>query len=199
MKGCLAFPPFLLETGEMKKICKYCKRRGQEFRPHDIVRDFCPDALFVAYPYALALLYGAEGECQKGRVHLRCPHPQGIVMEVRRVHCRPLWLRLLKRLFDWVVARVLYPVDWEDWHIRVRVLENRGACPANYVPGTTYWLNVRRTDELCPAAFHGIYPFVLADHGAGAEERSIPRRLHCPDHEGIIYNLQWLADPPISS
>lgn len=184
-------PDFTLETSVMKKVCKYHKRKGQEFAPNDVVRDFCPDAFYVAYPSCLALLYGAgRGEFDKGRVELSCPNPQGITFEVERVHCRALPLRLLKRAFEWVVKKVIFPLDWEDWHIRLTVRGSRGGCPMEFPEGKTYWFNIGRLDEFCPASFHGIYPVLLPHllgHGLAWQKQGGGATVHCPDHEGMVY------------
>lgn len=197
MKSCFRLPEFLLDTVVMKKICKYHKRRGQEYKPDDVVRDFCSDAFYVAYPYCLALLYGAnKNEFKEGRVHLCCPNPKGIAFEVRRVHCWPLYIRIGKTILGWMVGKILYPLDWEDWHIQIKVTRNQGKCPANFSVGKTYWFNIGRLDELCPASFHGIYPVLLPyllGYNLPWQKEGETANIHCPDDEGMIYNVRTIS------
>jgi uncharacterized repeat protein (TIGR04076 family) len=194
MNSCFRLPNFTLDTAAMGKVCKYHKRKGQEYKPNDIIRDFCSDAFYAAYPYCLALLYGADkNEFKNGRVCLSCPNPKGIIFEARRVHCRPFYTRIVKKILEWLIAKILYPPDWENWHIKLRVIKNHGGCPANFTAGKTYWFNIRRLDELCPASFHAIYPFflpyLLEYNSLWQKERS-SIEIHCPDHQGMIYNIK---------
>ena len=40
MKSCFEFPEFVLDTAVMGKICKYHKRKGQEYGSNDTIHDF---------------------------------------------------------------------------------------------------------------------------------------------------------------
>lgn len=195
MKSCIFQPGISIETLHMKKVCKYHKRAGQVFAERDIVRDFCPDAFYVAYPYCLALLYNADrNEFADGRLTLSCPHPEGIVMELRRIPCRPRLLQVAKKAFEWVLRRNSFLLDWEDWKIGIEVVDDKGGCPCHYRKGTVYWFNTRRVDELCPASFHAVYPHLMRI-ASGKKlswqgERGGPPLVHCPDHEGITYKIK---------
>jgi uncharacterized repeat protein (TIGR04076 family) len=188
MKSCFNLSEFIIDTIVMKKICKYHKRKGQEYGSNDVVRDFCADAFYVAYPYCLAFLYGAnKNEFGGDRIYLCCPHPKGIRFEIKRMYRWPFPVRIAKRFLDWVVGKVLYPLDWEDWRIGIKVVEDKGECPAKFSIGKTYWFNIRRLEELCPASFHNIYPFLLSYL---VKDNLTLKNIHCPDPQGIIYNVR---------
>ena len=61
-----------IKTAVMKKICKYHKKKGQEFHINEIVpRGMCFEAFSIAYPSALALLYNANAKtpgCNKWKI-----------------------------------------------------------------------------------------------------------------------------------
>jgi uncharacterized repeat protein (TIGR04076 family) len=193
MKSCFEFPEFVLDTAVMSKICKYHKRKGQEYSSNDTIRDFCSDAFYVAYPSCLALLYGAKkNEFKQRSISLSCPNPSGIIFEVRRVHCWSLPVRIAKKIFEWVMAKAIMRVDWEDWHIELKVKQVSSDCPAKFSVGDTYKFNIGKHDELCPASFHGIYPSLLQNlrgHLLGWQKEGESARINCPDHEGMVYEL----------
>lgn len=196
MESCFKLPEFVLDTIVMKKICKYHKRKGQEYRPNDIVRDFCADAFYVAYPYCLAFLYDADrNEFRNRQIRLCCPNPKGITFEVRRLPGLPFCIRIAWKSVEWLLAKISIRPDWEDfhWRIQIKVIENKGCCPAGFTIGKTYWFNMRRLDELCPASFYGIYPVLLPylfGYNLPWQKEREEADIHCPDHGGIIYNFR---------
>ncbi|MDP2939646.1 MAG: hypothetical protein Q8O13_06200 [Candidatus Omnitrophota bacterium] len=195
MKSCFKLPEFVLDTLVMKKICKYHKRKGQVYKSDDIVRDFCLDAFYVAYPYCLAFLYDADkNEFKNKKITLFCPNPKGITFEITRIPALPLFIRIVWKLFVYLLSKMSIRLDWADlhWCIKLKVTENKGSCPAGYVAGKTYWFNTRRLDELCPASFHGIYPFLLSyllGYSLPWQKQGEIVNIHCPDHEGIVYGV----------
>lgn len=183
MKGCFNLSNFKIVTKNMGKICKYHKRRGQEFYPNDLVRGFCSQAFFTAYPYCLALLYNAI--FKKDIIVLSCPNPEGIIFQVKRIPSRNLPLKMIKKAFTHIGAKLFYPIDWEDWNIKISVIQESSHCSAKLKNGYTYWFNINRLTELCPASFYTLYPFLVQGF---YKHKSLS--IHCPDHEGITYNLK---------
>ncbi len=190
--SCFDRDAYQLEMSRMGKICKYHKRLGQEFTHREVVKDFCEDAFFHAYPYCLALFYDAPFGKSKGEVRLNCPHPDGIQMEIQRVPIHSWWYRTCKRLFMRWISKVLVEPDWADWNVRVRVTNNSPACPLNYKKGDAYFMNIQDLKTLCPASFHGMYPMLLQVNQGLPIECQPPTgevSIHCPDHEGQEYKI----------
>lgn len=190
--SCFPRGAYAVELARMGKICKYHKRLGQAFTHREVVRDFCEDAFFHAYPYALALFYDGAF-AGRGTVRVNCPHPRGIRMEVARAPLHRWWWRPFRRLLIWLLTRTVGRPDWADWRVRLRVVEGPAGCPLRYPRGKTYHMNIQDLTELCPASFHGMYPMSL-QAGLGLPIECQPEggapRLHCPDHEGHEYVLR---------
>jgi len=174
---------------ELKKKCRYNKRVGQTYDADSIApKGLCLDAFHVAYPYCLALLYDAEFEksCHKaggdGSVVIQCPMG-GMKMEIRRLQSLPKSIKLIKSYVEWIFRKIDYPLAVVDYRIRLKVLEVRGECKQK--TGEEYWMNIRDTNKLCPAAFDAIYPFLCV-----SDKDEMLRHVHCPDHEGVLFKLE---------
>jgi len=170
-----------LTTKKFGKICKYHKRTGQKYTSSNIVKDFCFEAFYTAYPYCLALLYHAKFPNKK-QITLSCPQKQGLVFTVNREPCRNLAATLGLRLLKKISQKLSFPLDIEDYRLVMKVVENNSVCSKKYPVGKTYEFNIRRLDELCPASFYQLYPFLAS--GASNIE------LNCPDHQGMSYLIK---------
>lgn len=171
-------PQVSLITKKFGKICKYHKRAGQKYSANDIIKDFCFDAFYTAYPYCLAFLYNAKFP-HKNNITLSCPQQKGVVFTLERLRrWNPLVVLLLK-LLKKASKQFSYPLDIEDHQVKLTVIENNGSCPKAYQPGKSYEFNIRQLDQLCPASFYQLYPFIVSGL------KNI--KLHCPDHEGMVY------------
>lgn len=157
------------------KTCRYHKKPRQRYDVADICGGFCADAYHAAYPYCLRMLYtNAAAEMADS---VNCPRPEGIVMRI---------VRRRRRLFHarrWVKAmlsRILFPIDWADWNVEIRVAFS-GACPYLKI-GQTFRFNINDTKTLCPASFHSLFP-----------RMTVPGQVWCPDHEGIRYEMDRMS------
>jgi uncharacterized repeat protein (TIGR04076 family) len=89
-------------------------------------------------------------------------------------------------------ARIVFPVDVIDMDISISVKCAEGYCPAGHQAGQVYVFNICLPDELCPASFHAVFPYLcLLSHG-----KSLPWgesvdgcHVHCPDHRGFGYRI----------
>jgi uncharacterized repeat protein (TIGR04076 family) len=143
----------------MDKDCRYHKRLGQEYdfaalAPHGL----CRTLYYFAYPTCLAMLYGAR-YTQKD---VKCPFCETVV----RVEVDSLFPRYLRMPFGIVNTR-----------IKLTIIAAGEKYP--YKLGYVYHMNLRGTDELCPCAFHMMYP--LLDSNV--------KNLHCPDDVGMLYEV----------
>jgi len=174
-------PQINLITKKFGKICKYHKRAGQQYTSDDIVKDFCFEAFYTAYPYCLALLYNAKFPNKK-QITLSCPQEKGIDFTINRHRAWSLTTGLGLRLLKKLSQKLSYPLDIEDYQLTIKIIANHGTCPKKYPVGKTYQFNIRRLNELCPAAFYQLYPFFFS----GVKNV----KLHCPDHQGMSYLIK---------
>ena len=184
MTSCMRSRRIKVTAVELKKKCRYHKRENQVYSSDSIApKGLCFDAFHAAYPYCLALLYDADftGSCHKNagkdEVEIQCP--MGCMrMRVTRIHSLPKPVKFLKTAAEKIFKRLLFPPDVPDYRIRIMVEESSSECP--HKGGEEYYLNIRKTSELCPASFDALYPFL------GVTDM---RLVHCPDHEGILYEV----------
>jgi uncharacterized repeat protein (TIGR04076 family) len=190
---CHDFENILIITETMKKICKYHKRRWQEFGHNEIADTLCFDAYHVAYPYCLAMLYNAKLDgFGKNAMQIKCPRINGVVLEISRRRRWNIVILFSKRILEWLFKKIGFPLDIEDWRIKIKVTKNLGNCPKHKI-GDTYMFNIRRTNELCPASFYTLYPYILQlshGHPFPWENDVSDSHIHCPDHEGFIYDVK---------
>jgi len=171
---------FKILTEHLGKICKYHKRANQTFQTNDIVRDFCPYIFFVAYPYCLALLYNAKFAKNNDSIKLCCPQNSGIVFTISRKRCWSLPVGAFYKFLKWISQKISFPLDIEDYHIQLEIVDDKSTCPKKLTRGSTYQFNINKLDELCPASFYQLFPFLF-----GRKKL----RINCPDHEGMSYRI----------
>lgn len=177
---CSMFQRISIKTKKLGKLCKYHKRAAQIYDSENIIKNFCPHAFYTAYPHCLALLY--NGRFAKNKIYLHCPCNDGIVFEARHYPAWNIALSLIYKFLKWLTEKISFPLDIEDWHIKLTVVKNKGGCPQNYQVGQIYEFNIRRLEELCPASFYQLYPFFIS-----GDNKKV---LHCPDHQGMSYLIK---------
>jgi len=184
MKFCSNYTHDAVTAVELKKKCRYHKKGGQSFTLDAIApAGLCLDAFHIAYPYCLTLLYDGDFNaschrpCDANRVIIQCPRGK-MKMEVARIHLLPKTVKTLKTAAEKAFKKLFYPPDVIDYKIRIKIIEAADGCP--HKPGELYYMNIRDTNELCPASFDAVYPFL------GVKDIQL---VHCPDHEGILYEL----------
>lgn len=163
----------------------------------------CIAAYHNAYPFCLALLYGgrlSQGKHNGNKVYVRCPSPENyVVMEIFRT---PLSLRMkILRMIKQVV-NVIYPVGINRSRIMIKIVKRKGNCPLGHRAGDVFEfdlgnfqvtknliLKLGYPEEVCPAAFDNIYPFL----GAYLMKRKLPWTnkdfqsiVQCPDHKANV-------------
>jgi hypothetical protein len=99
-------------------------------------------------------------------------------MEVKRIQTLPKSIKALKTVAEKAFKKLVFPPDVIDYKIRIKIIEAADGCP--HKPGELYYMNIRNTNELCPASFDALYPFL------GVSDIQL---IHCADHEGILYQL----------
>ena len=89
----------------------------------------------------------------------------------------PAILVRIKEKCLWALRRIGIPIEYPHSKIIIKV-SAAANCPAGYKEAREFEFNIWRTDELCPAGFHAVFPFLAADG-------DYP--VHCPDPRGIVY------------
>ena len=79
------------------------------------------------------------------------------------------------------------PQDIIDKNVNIKVLEVNGKCPINIVKGDKFRFNIDDKQELCPASFNLLLPFILSKL-ANQNENMV---LQCPsDACRIRYKIE---------
>ena len=162
--------------------CQTCKY----FRSKDMVEVFdvtsmgpkglCPDLTHSAYPYALAMLYGAvfDFENEPDVVNAQCPAPHGNVhFQVRREKLPKV------EISKGVKKKVKI-------FIRITSIDDKAEnCCCNQKVGAEYEFNQGDLlEQMCPAALYNIYPTIKAVTGHGKERwtKNGKTFVQCPDN-----------------
>lgn len=170
----------IIKAESVKGKCKY-HRSGDIYTIYDLApKGMCLDAYYSAYPYCLALSEGAIFGWMKHRdpdaVFTQCS--QGvIIMEIKRY------------VFDAGKKKIII----------IRVVDQRGPCPnmsGGFRKKDEFLFNLGWGGEICPAAFHSIYPY-LGIRGCDdlrlAEKRFESGRrgllIECPDDKNRVIFL----------
>ena len=147
----------------IKNNCKYYRKMNETYdMNHMGPEDLCLDLYHSAYPYCLAILYGAKftwmddktcvcGQCPYGRVHFK----------VKRI-----------------------PIEEEKEGIKktcriiIEIISSNN-CYNNHIVGEEYEFNQGDLlDQMCPAAFYNIYPILKCT--------STDVNVECPDNNTKI-------------
>jgi len=154
----------ILTTHIGSSTCKYNRQGNEKFDLDGLgPKGLCLDLYHSAYPYCLAMLYGAvfSWEEDPEAVHAQCPAPGGnIHYEVRR-----------KRLPEIIeVNGIKKKMEvWINIIDRQKVEEGETAgCQCSHEYGESYEFNQGDyRGQMCPAAFNNIWPEIKALNSGG--------------------------------
>lgn len=168
------------------RLCRYYKKPGQAIPFENLVpRDFCLPAYYSAYPYALSLLYDGVDFEKLGREKsacLSCPNDKNHVrmqVRTRRNIFSPL-LNFLEKTLRWLGL----PKDVLDKSIKIETIGLTGNCSKNLRPGQLFNFNLYNSQELCPAVFYNLFPYLVMLNKKVFPYWTKDRRridIHCPD------------------
>ena len=192
-RGCIMSNGFKVKITEIKFPCRYHSTLTEIKRiaPNNM----CIDGFHAIYPYSLALLYDATftDEAKKDPVYINCPSTEGkVIFEVKRVLTDNNTIRLLKTFSANIFKMFFYPVDVIIYKIVYTVSQIKGKCPADYHIGDEFTFNISDRDELCPASFHSISPYLfLKNKGVffGWKKDDNSSCASCPDCQGAVYKF----------
>lgn len=171
----------LTVIGKDTHKCRY-HRKGQRYTSFQMAPGgLCIEAFHSIYPYALGLLYGVEAE----RFYVRCPKGSVIFLVERKpAKFIPMLKYRIKALID-----PFYPGDPRKYQVSIKVFQLEAKCLKGHKEGEEFEFNQDNKNELCPAAFDSIYPFIYAYKSS----KKIPKgcSLCCQDHlTNIVFNLE---------
>lgn len=192
-RGCIVSNGFKAKITEIKFPCRYHSKLTEIKRiaPNNM----CIDGFHAIYPYSLALLYDATftNDLKKDLVYINCPSTEGkVIFEVKRILTGNNTTRLLKTFSANIFEMFFYPVDFFSYKIVYTVSQIKGKCPAGYNIGDEFTFNISDRDELCPASFHSISPYLfLKNKGVffGWEGTDNSSQVSCPDCQGAVYKF----------
>lgn len=168
--------PYCTEAGSLevlscldKKKCGYCKSGKETYRKGSfVVKDFCVDAYYAAYPYFLALLYDARfGAGQSKNVIVNCPNAAsptliGVGFKYKKFN---FLLHLIERFF----RMLRMPKDVIDKTMVLEVKSDNPSCKLK--KGLRRKVKVPDIRELCPASFFSFYPLLYVSSRLSSENQ----------------------------
>ena len=160
--------------------CKYHKSPDKDEYDFQKMspKGLCPDLFYSIYSHCLALLYDAKVE---GGLSFSCPNPEADV----RVKIIPKHLPFspILNFIERLSRRFWRPLSLTDKRIFIEVSSSGDGCPRNHRKGQRFEFNIGFSDDLCPASFHSIYPFVFLKARNKLKDRVY---IGCPDAKNII-------------
>ncbi len=157
--------------------CRYHSIRSKKQKIDLIRKGMCPVGYMSLYPFLFAL------HCSRDRTKLKldvdrmvkqCPlGEEGATFKVNVERIRFGLLEYVKNLARRLINLVI-PCEVHDKHIVIEVMDKAAGCPLEFRKGDQLSFNIGRTDEMCPAAFNSVYPFLdlIANNGV----------VGCPDY-----------------
>lgn len=188
-KYCIDDLNFNIKIAGIKTKCKYHRKKGQVYPAQALVPKWiCRELFYAAYPASLAVLYNGVPvpfrPRKKGTEQMvaACPAPGGIRVKVKSVEILPAPLRILKELIEEVCKKFYRGFDAPFRKVVIEVIESSPHCPKRYKIGDSFKFNIQKKDELCPAGFAALYPYLRGG-------LSHPIFVHCPDYVGVTYEI----------
>jgi uncharacterized repeat protein (TIGR04076 family) len=185
----------LVRIRTIKSKCKYHKHQGQEFRLAEMVPEgLCPSLFFRAYPGALSALYA--GSPSKWGLRTRedrerkvaCPMAGGVTLNIASRSTAPRFLVMLKEVLEQIMRFLGRGVDLPLRKVDL-IITSVGLCPRHRQSGEVFEFNVDKNEELCPAAFSSIYPYIGKQSDLIYPSRTNVTQIHCPDYRGLEFEL----------
>ena len=178
--------------------CRYHRRPDPYNTLKLLPDDCCPHVFQHIYPHVLAAMYEADVETA-----LTIQHPGDggtLKLEIKKEPIRRFGaVKWMMDRFKPVLNRALRPIDWLDFTMSIKTIENRALPGCSMAPGAVYSVNMSSRDFLCPAAFHAVYPYLLLtaagyrmDWGQDASQTGL---IPCPDCAGIVFGIKTIPLP----
>lgn len=166
---------------DFKKPCKYHNKKGGIYNRKGLSPDgMCPHLFHKAYPYALALLYGArfKGAEENATIAVTCPALEDpISIEVYRIRQDGVTERIKNFLKELLVLLNLH-CNPLYYRVYMKVIKASWGCRYNHREADVFEFNIGDSAEVCPAAFDAVFPQLVKQEGSLS--------IVCPDHLGKV-------------
>jgi len=173
---------YYIKVVGLNKRCRYHRKKGQEYSLEQISpQGLCPAFFQRAYPFCLSLLYNGHG----GKISIKCPNKKyGLELEVYKKCFWPKISIMVKNKILKLIAKVCRPLDIPNENIYLKIVKTNTQCPKDYPLNKIFRFNIWNTNEICPAGFAQIFPYLF--NLKEKEARTIP----CPDDEVVTYEIK---------
>ncbi|MBU0477577.1 hypothetical protein KKC91_03295 [bacterium] len=201
-KYCIDDIKYTVEVVDIETKCKYHKKIGEVYSSSAVApAGLCRELFYTAYPRCLAVLY--SGKPTRGWLRgkgvrsmtVRCPAANGIkvLIRVEDIFIPPI--RMVKELVEELCKVIYRPLDGPFRKVAIEIIETGSDCPKGYHMGDTFYFNVDKQDELCPAGFATIYPYLRRMRNTKKNNGLLHSiKVHCPDCVGVTYNVTIKED-----
>ncbi|HIF03703.1 MAG TPA: hypothetical protein EYQ84_10645 [Nitrospinaceae bacterium] len=143
--------------------CRYHEKSSGDKSINIFSQGMCPIAYMNLYPTLFALHLNQEPNQLKidPQNHvIYCPvGSDGVQFKVYTKRLKFNLRAYLKVAIYWLANKIM-PVEVFNKTTHIEVLSEGGGCPLNIKKGDNFYFNLDHTDELCPAAFNSVYPFL---------------------------------------
>lgn len=188
---------FEVKVSEIETKCKYHKQIGRVFKMEELApQGLCRELFYAAYPKSLAVLY--NGMPNRGKFRTKginqlvtaCPAPNGVRVRIRTEERLHPYLRMIKELFEEFLKWIFRAYDAPFRKVSIEVEEVGSYCPKGYQVGDRFQFNINKQDELCPAAFATVYPYLkFLENEKNVTGKSKSMKVHCPDFVGVTFDV----------
>lgn len=147
--------------------CRYHPLSSRRQKVSLVSQKMCPLAYLNLYPILFAL--HCSQDSSKLRVDSKKLCPLGLEGIEFKIYTTPIKfsLRTYTKIFICKLINLLIPFEVHNKNIVIEVVDEGKGCPLGIRKGDIYSFNLYNSNELCPAAFNSVYPFldsVKADH-----------------------------------
>lgn len=196
-KHCIDDLEFKIKIADIETKCKYHKRKGIIYSSSSLSpKGMCRELFYAIYPECLSVLY--NGLPVRGRLRKKgmqetiaiCPAPEGIKVRIRSEEIFPPAFRILKELIEELCKKFYRAFDAPFRRVFIEVIQTNFNCPKNYKLGDIFMFNINKKDELCPAGFFTLYPYLRLLKNCN-KQSGLPHSIyvHCPDYVGVTYEV----------
>ncbi|KKR03872.1 MAG: hypothetical protein UT30_C0017G0011 [Candidatus Uhrbacteria bacterium GW2011_GWF2_39_13] len=186
-----------IKVARIETKCKYHCCPGLVYSYDKIApAGICRELFYSVYPECLSLLYSGKPRKllprKKGmtKIMASCPAPDGVKVEISVKDIFPPPVRIIKEITEEICKFIYRPLDGHFRRVFIRIIDKGNACPKNFLPGSIFEFNTIKKDELCPAGFAAIYPYIKTFYSTHKDGEMPEIKIHCPDYVGVTYEIK---------
>lgn len=143
--------------------CRYHEKSSDDKNINIFSQGMCPIAYMNLYPTLFALHLNQEPDqlqIDPNNHTVYCPIGRdGVQFKVYTKRLKFNFKAYLKIAVSWLANQIM-PVEVFNKTTHIEAISDGKGCPLEIKKGDTFYFNLDHTDELCPAAFNSVYPFL---------------------------------------